>query len=251
MTGHRLPATDFRASRSSLEARALGVSGRLEDVSFTLPVGCLAAVVGPNGAGKSSLLQALAGLLPCAGAVAWQGESLSRIPVLDRGRRLAWVPQELRAEFGFPVRDVIAMGRFAHGDDDRGVEAVLDRMDLRALQHRPLTRLSGGERQRVFLARALATEAPLQLWDEPLSQLDVRHQLELLELAKALSVAGGTVLMSVHDLRVAHCMDQVLMLDQGRLAAVGTPEEVLTPERVREVFGVRARMGETLILDLP
>ena len=234
-----------------LQASGLGMTGRLEDVSFTLPMGCLAAVVGPNGAGKSTLLQALAGLLGCDGEVAWQGELLSRIPALDRGRRLAWVPQELRAEFGFPVRDVIAMGRFAHGDDDHGVEAVLDRMDLRALQHRPLTRISGGERQRVFLARALATQAPFQLWDEPLSQLDVRHQLELLELAKSLAMAGGIVLMSVHDLRVAHCMDQVLMLDRGRLVAAGTPDAVLTPERVRAVFGVRARVGEALILDLP
>lgn len=235
----------------ALQASGAGLQGRLEDISFGLPKGCLAAVIGPNGAGKSTLLQALAGLLPCAGEVRWQDEPLSKIPALDRGRRLAWVPQELRAEFGFPVRDVIAMGRFAHGDDERGVEAALDRMDLRPLQRRPLTRLSGGERQRVFLARALATEAPLQLWDEPLSQLDVRHQLELLELAKSLAVAGGTLLLSVHDLRVAHCMDQVIMLDKGRLAASGTPEEVLTPERLRQVFGVRARMGETLILDLP
>lgn len=234
-----------------LQASGVGLQGRLEGVSFALPAGCLAAVVGPNGAGKSTLLQALAGLLPSTGEVRWQEEPLAEIPVLDRGRRLAWVPQELRAEFGFPVRDVIAMGRFAHGDDEHGVDEILDRMDLRQLQHRPLTRLSGGERQRVFLARALATEAPLQLWDEPLSQLDVRHQLELLELAKSLAVAGGTVLMSVHDLRVAHCMDQVLILDKGRLAAAGAPEEVLTPERLRAVFGVRARAGETLILDLP
>ncbi len=236
---------------AALEAAGLGVPGRLEDVSFALKRGSLAAVIGPNGAGKSTLLQALAGFIPSHVEVAWQGEALSRIPVLDRGRRLAWVPQELRAEFGFPVRDVIAMGRFAHGDDERGVDAAVDRMDLRLLQHRPLTRLSGGERQRVFLARALATDAPLQLWDEPLSQLDVRHQLEVLELVKSLAVAGGTVLISVHDLRVAHCVDHVLMLDKGRLADSGTPEDVLTPARLREVFGVRSRMGETLILDLP
>ena len=236
---------------SALRAQDLRIAGRLEGVSFELPKGCLAAVVGPNGAGKSTLLQALAGLLPCEGDVAWQGESLAKIPALDRGRRLAWVPQELRAEFGFAVREVVAMGRFAHGDDARGVEAALDRLDLRTLAQRPVTRLSGGERQRVFLARSLATEAPLQLWDEPLSQLDVRHQLELLELAKSLAVAGGTLLLSVHDLRVAHCMDQVLMLDRGRLSASGPPEAVLTPERIREVFGVRSRLGETLILDLP
>lgn len=236
---------------AALHASHLSVPGRLEDLSFTLPTGCLAAVVGPNGAGKSTLLQALGGLIPFHGEVAWQGETLSKIPALDRGKRLAWVPQELRAEFGFTVREVVAMGRFAHGDDDHGVEEVLARMDLAALAQRPLTRLSGGERQRAFLARALATQAPLQLWDEPLSQLDVRHQLELLTLSTALSREGGTVLLSVHDLRVAHCMDQVLMLDRGRLVAFGAPEAVLTPERIREVFGVRSRIGESMILDLP
>jgi iron complex transport system ATP-binding protein len=236
---------------AALRAAGLGVEGRLEGVSFELPAGCLAAVVGPNGAGKSTLLQALAGLIPAQGEVAWQGESLSKISPLDRGRRLAWVPQELRAEFGFTVREVVAMGRFAHGDDDHGVEAVLARLDLGALAQRSVTRLSGGERQRAFLARALATGAPLQLWDEPLSQLDVRHQLELLELAAGLSRTGGAVLLSVHDLRVAHCMDRVLMLDRGRLVAAGAPEEVLTPPRIREVFGVRSRLGESLVLDLP
>lgn len=241
----------LEAGGRGLEANKLAVPGRLDDLSFDLPAGCLAAVVGPNGAGKSTLLQALAGLLPHEGEVAWQGEALTRIPSLDRGRRLAWVPQELHAEFGFPVREVIAMGRYAHGDDGDGVEAAMDRLDLRALARRPLTRLSGGERQRVFLARALATEAPLQLWDEPLSQLDVRHQLELLDLARSLATEGGTVLLSAHDLRVAQRMDRVLMLDQGRLAAFGTPEEVLTPDRIRQVFRVQARRGEGMILDLP
>ncbi|MBS1766671.1 MAG: ABC transporter ATP-binding protein [Acidobacteria bacterium] len=237
--------------KTALHAAHLSVQGRIEALSFTLPSGCLAAVVGPNGAGKSTLLQALGGLISFDGEVAWQGEPLPKIPALDRGRRLAWVPQELRAEFGFTVREVVAMGRFAHGDDDHGVEEILRRMDLATLAPRRLTRLSGGERQRAFLARALATQAPIQLWDEPLSQLDVRHQLELLTLSKDLAKEGGTVLLSVHDLRIAHCMDQVLMLDRGRLVAAGAPEEVLTPDRIREVFGVRSRVGESLILDLP
>lgn len=241
----------LEAGAWGLEAKHLSAPGRLEEVSFALPKGCLAAVVGPNGAGKSTLLQALAGLLSFEGEVAWQGDSLARIPVLDRGRRLAWVPQDLHAEFGFPVREVIAMGRYAHGDDEAGVEAAMDRLDLRSLARRPLTRLSGGERQRVFLARALATEAPLQLWDEPLSQLDVRHQLELLDLARSLANEGGTVLLSAHDLRVAQRVDRVLMLHEGHLAAAGRPEEVLTPERIRAVFGVQSRMGEGMILDLP
>ncbi|HJU83965.1 MAG TPA: ABC transporter ATP-binding protein, partial [Holophagaceae bacterium] len=99
--------------------------------------------------------------------------------------------------------------------------------------------------------RALATAAPLQLWDEPLAQLDVRHALEVLELAKRLSQAGTTLLLSLHDLRIAHCMDFVLMLDHGRLAAFGPPEEVLTPERIAQVFRVRARIAESWVLELP
>jgi iron complex transport system ATP-binding protein len=207
--------------------------------------------VGPNGAGKSTLLQVLGGLLPSSGDVAWQGEGLRRIPVLDRGRRLAWVPQETHVDFAFPVREVVAQGRFAWEDDGAGVDEAIGALDLAHLAERPVTRLSGGERQRVMLARALATAAPLQLWDEPLAQLDVRHGLEVLELAKDLSRRGSTLLLSLHDLRVAHCLDFVLMLDQGRLAAFGRPEEVLTPERIHAVFGVRAKVAEGWILELP
>lgn len=236
---------------SGLRASGLAVPGRLEDISFELPKGALAAVVGPNGAGKSTLLQVLGGLLGSSGEVRWQGEALKRIPVLDRGRRLAWVPQETHVDFAFPVREVVAQGRFAWEDDGVGVDEALAAFDLAHLADRPVTRLSGGERQRVLLARALATAAPLQLWDEPLAQLDVRHGLEVLELAKALSRRGSTLLLSIHDLRIAHCMDFVLMLDRGGMAAFGTPEEVLSPERIAQVFGVCARVAESWILELP
>ena len=235
----------------SLEAHGLAVPGRLEALDLVLPTAALVAVVGPNGAGKSTLLQALAGLLPARGEVHWQGEDLRRIPVLDRGRRLAWVPQDFHAEFAFPVRDVVSQGRFAHGDEDEGVDAILGKLDLAHLAHRPVTQLSGGERQRVLLARALATQAPLQLWDEPLAQLDVRHALEVLHLAKGLAVAGATVVMTLHDLRLAECMDLVIVLDRGRLCALGQASEVLTPEVLLDVFRVKARLLPGLTLELP
>jgi iron complex transport system ATP-binding protein len=209
------------------------------------------AVVGPNGAGKSTLLQALAGLLPADGKVFWQGEELTRIPILDRGRRLAWVPQDFHAEFAFSVRDVVAQGRFAHGDQEHGVDLVLSKMDLSTLSDRPVTRLSGGERQRVLLGRALATEAPLQLWDEPLAQLDVRHALEVLSLARAQAEAGTTLVMTLHDLRLAERMDLVVVLDQGRLCGVGPAADVLTPEVLLEVFRVKARVLPGLTLEIP
>lgn len=237
---------------NALTLTNVGVAGRLEGVSLELPAGALVGLVGPNGSGKSTLLQAAAGLLPVgAGGVRWSGEPVEKIAIMERARRATWVPQEARFEFGFPVRAVVQQGRYAHGDDDTGVEAALERFDLKPLAGRPVDRLSGGERQRVMLARALVTQAPLQLWDEPLAPLDPRHGLEVLTLAGELKRAGKTVVMSLHDLRVAHCLDVIVVLDGRRLRAVGKPHDVLTPELLREVFGVRARMGETLILELP
>jgi len=236
---------------SGLEAFGLSVGERLKPLDLDLPKGCLAAVMGPNGAGKSTLLQALGGLLPAKGKVHWQGRDFKKIPILDRGRLLAWLPQESHAEFAFPVRDVVAQGRYAWEDEDKGVDEVMERLDLQHLAHRPVTRLSGGERQRVFLARALATEAPLQLWDEPVSQLDARHALEVLQLGRQLANQGATVLLSVHDLRLVRFMDRVMVLKDGELRASGAPDEVFTPELILEVFGVRARWENAMVLELP
>ncbi|MBK9797037.1 MAG: ABC transporter ATP-binding protein [Holophagaceae bacterium] len=236
---------------SALHATDVAVSGRLEAVSLELGPGELVAVVGPNGAGKSTLIQALAGLLPARGSVHWNGQLLSRIAVAERGRRLAWVGQEALFEFAFPVREVVAQGRYAWGDDPAGVEEALATLDLVHLADRPVTRLSGGERHRAGLARALATGAPIQLWDEPVAQLDVRHALEVMRLARQLADGGGTVLVSLHDLRAAYRFDRVLVLDQGRLVGNGRPHEVLTAPLIRRVFRVEATFVESLVPELP
>ena len=234
-----------------LHASGLTVPGRLEAVSLDLGPGELIALVGPNGAGKSTLIQALAGLLPADGMVQWDGQPLARIAMPERGRRLAWVGQEAHFEFAFPVREVVAQGRYAWGDDPSGVEAALTELDLMYLAERPVTRLSGGERHRVGLARALATGAPIQLWDEPVAQLDVRHALEVMRLARRLADAGGTVVVSLHDLRAAYRFDRVLVLDQGRLVGNGKPHGVLTAPLIREVFRVEATFVESLVPELP
>lgn len=234
-----------------LEVTHATVAGRLHDVSFSAPAGRLIGLVGPNGSGKSTLLQVAAGLLPADGEVRWSGRALAEIAMIDRGRMASWVPQEAHFEFGFPVRDVVAQGRFAHGDDDHGVEAALDRFDLRGLGQRPVNHLSGGERHRVLLARAYATNAKLMLWDEPLAALDVRHVLQAIQLMQELRERGGSVLLSLHDLRLAHRLDSVLVMHEGRLRAAGAPQDVLTPELVREVFGVRLRTGPGIHLELP
>jgi len=231
------------------------VPGRLSDVNVTIPAGSLVGLVGPNGSGKSTLLQIAAGLLPATSPspapILWSERPLAQIPILERGRLTTWVPQEAHFEFGFTVRSVVAQGRFAHGDDDLGVNEALAQLDLTALADRPVNRLSGGERQRVLLARALATAAPLQLWDEPLAALDPRHALEVLTLASAHARAGGTLLLSLHDLRLAHCLDLLLVMHAGRLHASGRPDDVLTPACLLDVFGVRARQLPGLTLELP
>ena len=235
---------------AALHTQALTVPGRLEGVSLDLAPGELVAVVGPNGAGKSTLLQAMAGLLPFEGEVRWQDQRLSTLAIAERGRRLAWVGQEALFEFAFPVREVVAQGRYAWGDDDHGVDEALATMDLTHLADRPATRLSGGERHRVGLARALATGAPLQLWDEPVAQLDVRHALEVLRLARQLADAGSTVLISLHDLRAAYRFDRVLALADGRLVGNGGPHEVLTAALLQDVFQVKAPFVESLVPEL-
>jgi len=235
---------------SALACESLCLGPRLADVSLRLEQGLTVAVVGPNGAGKSTLLQVLAGLLHAEGSIMWNGRELARIPFLERGRTLAWLGQESHAEFAFPVREVVAQGRYAWGDDDHGVDDVMETLDISDLAKRPITELSGGERRRVFLGRALATQAPLQLWDEPTANLDVRHSLEVMALAKRLANAAGTLVVTLHDLRQAFRFDRVVVLDHGQLVGFGPPHEILTSDLIRQVFRVEATFVESLVLEL-
>lgn len=233
-----------------LKAEGLHLGTRLQDFSIDLEEACLAAVVGPNGAGKSTLLQALAGLLKVEGKVHWNGQPLAKIPFLERGRRLAWVGQETHAEFGFPVREVVAQGRFAWGSDGQGVQEAMTDLDILHLADRSVTELSAGERHRVFLARALVTQAPIQLWDEPTASLDVRHSLEVLRLARTLAVRGKLVMVSLHDLRMAYRFDKVAILDQGRLVGFGSPHDVLNRDMIRSVFRVEATFVTSFVPEI-
>jgi iron complex transport system ATP-binding protein len=164
---------------------------------------------------------------------------------------LAWLGQESNAEFAFPVRDVVAQGRFAHGDDGQLIDEAMGALDILHLSDRPVTELSGGERRRVFLARALATGAPIQLWDEPTSNLDVRHALEVYALARGLAKKGSCILVSLHDIRAAYRFDRVLVLDEGKLVIDGPPHDVLTAPLIRNIFRVEAHFMTSLVPELP
>jgi iron complex transport system ATP-binding protein len=236
---------------NSLDLIDATVPGRLDKVTLGLPRGKLVGLVGPNGAGKSTLLRVAAGLLPAGGSVAWNGRPLQGISALERARCAAWVPQEAHFEFGFSVRSVVAQGRYAHGDDEKGVDETLARFGLSDLASRPVNQLSGGERARVLLARAIVTNAPLQLWDEPLAPLDPRHRLEVLVLARELARNGFTVFLSLHDLSLASSLDLLAVLCSAHLRAIGSPAEILTPKLLLDVFGVRASETPCLNLELP
>ena len=239
-----------------LDALGVGVAlgGRpvLRDVSFQIRAGERVALVGPNGAGKTTLLRALVGLLPTTGTLCLLGRPVHEWSARDRAREVALVRQQTSLAVDFTVAEIVGLGRAPHlgwldalGAPDRArVDAALDALDLAAFADRPVPALSGGEQQRVFLAQALAQDAPLLLLDEPTAHLDIRHQLDLLRRVRRLADGGRTVVAAIHDLELAaRFADRVLALADGRLVAGGTPADVFTPARLRAVFGVEAEVA--------
>lgn len=213
-------------------------------LSLVVEPGEKLALVGPNGAGKSSLLRCLYRYhRPSSGTVRLDGEDIWSLPGKAVARRVATVLQEQASDFGLTVAEIVELGLTPHrggGGTDRSdydaVEAVLDLMELTHLAPRDLATLSGGERQRVMIARALLQKPDLLILDEPTNHLDIRHQLEVLDLLGRLSC---TVIVSLHDLALASAhADRVLLLDEGRVAAIGAPGEALTQSTIRSAFAV-------------
>jgi iron complex transport system ATP-binding protein len=221
----------------------------LRDASFRLEHGERVALIGPNGAGKSTLLRVLAGTLkPTAGQVEMDGLPLASLSRSAIAKRLAVFPQQTALPFSMRVEDVVGLGRLPHEGSIRGataadraaVAAAIDRVGLGHLMGRDARELSLGERQLVLLALAVAQEAPVLLLDEPTVHLDLRHQVEAMELLRDLNERDGTALVAVlHDLGLAaHFFPRLVLVEHGRIVADGPPAEVLTDERIRDIFGV-------------
>jgi len=216
-------------------------SGRIESGEWL-------GVIGPNGAGKSSLLKAIAGLVRASGTIGVGDVELDRADPRSRARSVAYVAQEPLIPDDMTVLDYVLLGRTpyvsyfgAESAHDRDIViGVIDRLRLGVFAGRMLGSLSGGERQRVVLARALAQEAPVLLLDEPTSALDIGHQQQALELVTELREQQAiTVISAMHDLTLAGIYaDRLVMLDQGHVVAAGSAVEVLTAERLGEVFHV-------------
>ena len=233
-----------------LRNASLGYPGRrvLTDVSLALRPGRVLALLGPNGCGKSTLLRTLAGLLPPAGgAVLLDGEPLGNRSPREAARAIAYLPQS-RGVPRITARRMVLHGRFPYlsyprryrREDYEAVDRALGLADALDLADRPLPELSGGQRQKVYLALALAQETAYLLMDEPTTYLDVRHQLEVLSLARRLADGGRAAALALHDLCLAlTAADDVAVPGEGRLLALGSPEEIYRSGVLARVMGVR------------
>ncbi len=227
-----------------------------ENLDVTLAPGEVVCLLGPNGIGKSTLFRTLLGLQPAlGGSVSVAGSAIASMSPRDLARHIAYVPQAHAGYFPFTLRDMVLMGRTAHrgifsgpGNQDRAVaEAAIERLGLTPLADAIYTRLSGGERQLALIARALAVEARLMLLDEPTANLDFGNQARVLVEIRRLAATGIGVLFTTHDpdQALAHA-DRVLLLGAGGLLAQGKPQEILTAESLRRLYGI-----EVTLVDLP
>jgi len=236
-----------------LEARnltvAYGERTVVRDITLALQSGEVLVLSGPNGAGKSTLVNTFSGLIaPRLGDVLVGGQPLHALSDTERAKQIAVVPQAGYLPPAFTVEQVVLLGRtpylgwlgLSRETDHQAVDRVLADLDLVALRTRPVGELSGGERQRTLLARALVQDTPVMLLDEPTTFLDLRHQAEILSIVRDLAVKRGlAVLVVLHDLNLAgQLADRIALLLDGRLQAVGRPDEVLSAENLSRIYGV-------------
>ncbi|MEM6640914.1 MAG: ABC transporter ATP-binding protein [Pseudomonadota bacterium] len=222
----------------------------VSDVSFACRTGELVALLGPNGAGKTTLLRAALGLeAPTQGTATLGGDDTQTLSATERARRASYLPQARPLAWPSPVRDVVALGRFAHGAalgrlgdaDQKAVADALSACDLSSFADRATDTLSGGELARVHFARAFAAKAPLLIADEPVAALDPKHQHRVLQLVRDFVEAGGGAIVVLHDISLAaRFADRLLWLRDGALLADGSPTDTLTPERLAEVYDIDA-----------
>ncbi len=228
----------------------------LKDVELEVGAGEVLSIVGPNGSGKSTLLKCINRILKTRkNTVLIDGKCTHKIGLKELSKIMGYVPQTSTSVFPFTVFDVVLMGRKPHINwklserDNEIVAEVLDFMGIGELAMRHFNELSGGEQQKVVIARALAQQPQLLLLDEPTSSLDIRHQLEILCILKSLTESKErTVIMAIHDLNLAsRFSDKLIMLKQGQIFAVGSPELVLTENNIAAVYGVQSRVTTTVL----
>lgn len=238
-------------SRLRVEGMTIGYDQRVisQDLSLSIPDKAFTVIVGPNACGKSTLLRGLSRLLrPSAGRVVLDGADIHSYKTREVARRIGVLPQASIAPEGITVADLVARGRYPHQGfirqwtvaDERAVRQAMDGAGVTALSSRLVDELSGGQRQRVWVAMALAQETDILLLDEPTTFLDITHQIELLELFTDLHRAGHTIVAVLHDLnQAARFATHLIVMKDGVVVAAGSPSDIVTPELIEEVFGLR------------
>ncbi|HEX7352731.1 ABC transporter ATP-binding protein [Brachybacterium sp.] len=259
-SSHTSPTSAPAAAEDRLAARRLTLAYDhrtiSEDLSVSIPDDSFTVIVGPNACGKSTLLRALSRLLkPAAGSVILDGASIADLRSKEAARIVGLLPQSSIAPDGITVSDLVARGRYPHQGlfrqwsraDEEAVEAAMRSTNVTELRARRVDELSGGQRQRVWAAMALAQQTPILLLDEPTTFLDIAHQIELLDLFSALHEQGSTLVAVLHDLNhAARYATHLIAMKDGRIVAEGAPGDIVTPELVREVFGL-----ESLVIEDP
>lgn len=222
---------------------------KLKDINFQLDKGCFLGILGPNGAGKSTLLKSLNRIINLTRGRIWiNGQDIRKISIESIAQQVAYVPQYTQALFPSSVFNMVLMGRIPYSrhhfnwNDKNAAYNAIKETGLESYLAQDVRYLSGGERQRVFIARALAGTPSLLLMDEPTSNLDIRYQLEILQLIRRLVREKQlSVIMIIHDLNLASMFcDHIFIIKDGILWKNGTPNEVLTPENIKEIYGVNA-----------
>ncbi len=230
---------------------SLGGKAALSDASFNIHGGEFIGLIGPNGAGKTTLLRAILGLVASRGEISLDGNDLRQTSASTKAQNLAYLPQDRDVAWPVSVEMLVSLGRSAlkpvfaslSAQDEVLIETAMQRMDVARFRDRSAIELSGGERARVLIARVLAQDTPVILADEPVAGLDPSHQLGLMQSFAELAQEGRTVVASLHELSLAaqHCT-RLILLDRGHIVADGKPTEVLTPQLLHDVYGIRAKI---------
>ncbi len=223
-----------------MSVQNLSVNHRLFDITLNLQAGEVIGLIGPNGAGKSTLLNALAGLAEFTGHIQLSGQDIVQLENIDKARRIALQPQFIESAWALSVHDIVSMGRLPWGDNDQEIiHRVMRQSNIEQFAQRQVNQLSGGERARVWLARVLANQPEVLLVDEPVANLDIHYQKEVMQILVDYARSARGVIIAIHDLSLAarYC-DRLCLLHKGRQSRIGPIEDVLDSQVLSSVFEV-------------
>lgn len=232
----------------------------IKDISFDIKEGSFVSIIGPNGSGKSTLLKTINNLYnPNSGTIELYGKDILSYKKRDLAKKIALVPQDTNIEYDFTVEDIVMMGRHPYkkrfeNEDDLDYKIVNEALSLTNtlnLKNRMINQISGGERQRAIIAKALAQKPAIILLDEPTSNLDINHQMDVLNLLKKLNKENGlTVILVIHDINLAcRYSDEIILLNQGKILGIGSPEEVITVDNIENAYDMKVAIEKNKYTD--